>query len=195
MASEYFVIFDKGDNWEITGTMVVPDGYETSNEGVWDVSDNKELFDYVRSKMKSYNIQFSKDIDGKLIQEDLIEIPYDKLTLKKQEKITQGKELLSTRVSVSEIFDAVEYIILTTFFIEKGIIITDNNRPEKYLEIIETGDEESINKLEKYLEIRDNILLNIRWIDNHRTFERKIDSAISIKELNEIWKEYVQSFE
>lgn len=195
MASEYFVIFDKGDNWEITGTMVVPDGYETSNEGVWDVSDNKELFDYVKNKLKTYKIQFPKNTDGKLIKEDLIEIPYDNLTLKQQEKITQGRDLLSTRVSIAEILNSVEYMMLSIFFMDKGIFITDKNRSEKYLDVVETGDEDLIDKLERYLEVRDNNIISFAWIENHRNFENKVNSAISDKQLNEIWKDYVQTFE
>ena len=51
MANEFFIIMDKGDEWEITGTFIVPEGFETSNEGVLDVSDNKNLFDYVKNRL------------------------------------------------------------------------------------------------------------------------------------------------
>ena len=44
-------------------------------------------------------------------------------------------------------------------FLSKGITITDENKEEGYIKIIETGDESLIGDLEKFIELRDSIKL------------------------------------
>jgi hypothetical protein len=195
MANEFFIIMDKGDDWEITGTFIVPEGFETSNEGVLDVSDNKELFDYVKNRLKTHAIRYSKELTGKLIQEDLVEIPYNLTEIERMRKITQGKEYLSTRIGIPEVFEFVEFIILNNYLIEKGYVITDENRHEKYLEIVETGDLDLIEKLESFLESRDSIMTKYSWFNVYKNFTNNIHRAQDVQSMNEIWKEYVQTFE
>ena len=195
MAKEFFIIFDKGENWEITGTFIVPDGFETSNEGVLDVSNNKELFDYVKNKLKTHQLQYFKNLKGKLVIEDLFEIPYNTLEIERQRKIMQGKEYLNTRIGIPEIFNFAEFIILNNFLLEKGYIVTDENRHEKYIEIVETADLDLIEKLEQFLECRDDITFKYSWYEIYKNYIKKINRASSEKEMNEIWKEYIQTFE
>lgn len=195
MAKEYFIIFDKGENWEITDTMIVPDGYNCSNDGVWDISDNKKLFEFVKARLETFKIEFPKDIDGKLIQEDLILKQIDSLDVVKAKKIKEGKELISSRINVPELFSFVEFIMLNNYLLNKGYIITDENKYEKYLEIVESEDEELIKKLEEYLEIKEEIDISMFWQKIHKSFETNITKAITKKEIMSIWKEYVQTFE
>lgn len=195
MAKEFFIIFDKGENWEITDTMIIPDGYEMKHEGVLDVSDNKELFEAVREKLKTHRILYQKDIEGKLIEEDLMLIAYDLLEISRQRKITQGKEYLNTRIGLTDMFGFVEFVILNNILMEKGYVITDTNRHEKYLEIVETGDMELIEKLEDFLEIRDSIAFKYSWYNIYKEYVKKINKAESIKELQDIWVDYIQTFE
>lgn len=186
---------DKGDEWEITGTFIVPEGFETSNEGVLDVSDNKTLFDYVKNRLKTHSIRYPKELTGKLIQEDLVETPYDLTEIERMRKITQGKEYLSTRIGVPEVFEFVEFIILNNYLIEKGYVITDENRHEKYLEIVETGDLDLIEKLESFLESRDSIMTKYSWFNVYKNFTNNIYRAQDVQSMNKIWKEYIQTFE
>jgi len=49
------------------------------------------------------------------------------------------------------------FIVLNNDLVNAGYAITNDNREEKYLAILETGDEELINKLEDYLNYKDEI--------------------------------------
>lgn len=49
------------------------------------------------------------------------------------------------------------FMCLNNELSDKGYFITDENRETKYLEILETGDENIIQKLEDYLNMRDQI--------------------------------------
>ena len=150
---------------------------------------------FVKNKLKTHQIQYPKDLSGKLIEEDLLMIPYNIVEIERQRKIMSGKEYLNTRIGIPEVFDFVEFVILNNFLMEKGYIITDDNRHDKYLEIVETSDLELIEKLEKFLEARDNVMLRYSWYNVYKDYIRKIKRSNSEKEMNEIWKEYIQTFE
>jgi len=63
-----------------------------------------------------------------------------------------GDDLLSFML-----VDFVAFMMLNTEFASRGIFITDTNKEDCYIKIIESGDEGLINKLEKYLSLRDSI--------------------------------------
>lgn len=63
-----------------------------------------------------------------------------------------GDELLTFKL-----LDFVSFLILNNEFASKGYIITEDNREETYIKIIETGDIQLINDLEKYINLKDSI--------------------------------------
>lgn len=86
-----------------------------------------------------------------------------------------GDELLTFKL-----IDFVTFMQLNNKFASKGIFITDENREEKYIEIIETGEEELINELENYIELKDSIQL----------LEKKKKEYVSIIEKLQHLKDY-----
>jgi len=64
------------------------------------------------------------------------------------------------------------YMELNNFFNDKGYYITKENKQKIYLEILESGDEELIDKLEEYLNYKDEI-------------ERVFSAQRKLKKLNE----------
>lgn len=63
-----------------------------------------------------------------------------------------GDELLTFKL-----LDFVSFLLLNNEFNSKGYVITEDNREEIYIKIIETGDFQLINDLEKYINLRDSI--------------------------------------
>jgi hypothetical protein len=55
------------------------------------------------------------------------------------------------------LLDFVSLMMLNNKFISKGIVITDDNKEECYIKIIESGDETLISDLEKYINLKDSI--------------------------------------
>lgn len=75
-----------------------------------------------------------------------------------KEKIMQSlKEYFTKRLDPWTNIDLAIYMNSMLVLADKGFVITEENREEKYLEILETGDETNINLLEEYLICRDNI--------------------------------------
>lgn len=52
----------------------------------------------------------------------------------------------------------INYIALFNYFAGKGIYITQENKEDKYIEILELDDEEAITKLEEYLSVQEMVL-------------------------------------
>lgn len=57
------------------------------------------------------------------------------------------------------LLDFVSLMSLNNKFISKGIVITDDNKEECYIKIIESGEESLIGDLEKYINLKDSIKL------------------------------------
>jgi hypothetical protein len=70
---------------------------------------------------------------------------------------TKVRGIMGDNLISFTLIDFVSFMLLNNEFISKGIIITDSNKEECYIKIIETGDENLINNLEKYLTLKDNI--------------------------------------
>jgi hypothetical protein len=68
-----------------------------------------------------------------------------------------------------------------------GYFITNSNREEKYLEILQLDDNEKlIDILEKYLISLDNLNKYSYNLNLYRNFQEQIDEATTIEELKEI---------
>ena len=72
---------------------------------------------------------------------------------------TKARGILGDDLLTFKLVDFVTFMMLNNKFMSKGIAITDNNKEEAYIKIIESGDEDLVNSLEKYLSIRDDIKL------------------------------------
>jgi hypothetical protein len=70
---------------------------------------------------------------------------------------TKVRGIMGDNLISFTLIDFISFMLLNNEFISKGIIITDSNKEECYIKIIETGDENLINNLEKYLTLKDNI--------------------------------------
>jgi len=69
----------------------------------------------------------------------------------------KARGILGDDLLTFKLIDFVSFIMINNRFLNKGIIITDENKEEGYIKIIETGDESLISDLEKYLDLRDSI--------------------------------------
>ena len=88
-----------------------------------------------------------------------------------------GDDLLTFKL-----LDFVSFLLLNNEFISKGYNITEDNREEIYIKIIETGDVGLINDLEKYINLRDSIKEIQRKKDE---FYDIVEQLSSLQDLND----------
>jgi hypothetical protein len=70
---------------------------------------------------------------------------------------TKARGILGDDLLIFKLVDFVSFMLLNNKFINKGIVITDDNKEECYIKIIEMGDELLITDLEKYISLKDDI--------------------------------------
>jgi hypothetical protein len=70
---------------------------------------------------------------------------------------TKARGIFGDDLLTFHLLDFVGLMMLNNKFANQGIFITDDNREECYIKIIESGDESLIADLEKYLELKDKV--------------------------------------
>lgn len=70
---------------------------------------------------------------------------------------TKVKGILGEDLLMFTLIDFISFIQINNKFASNNIYITDQNKEEKYIEIIESGNEHLIEDLEKYITLLDNI--------------------------------------
>jgi hypothetical protein len=92
---------------------------------------------------------------------------------------TKARGIFGDDLLIFELLDLITFMLLNNKFANKGFFITDENKEEKYIEIIETCDEQLIEDLEKYIFLLDKIKI----LQNKKN---EYDSIIdSLKYLND----------
>lgn len=108
---------------------------------------------------------------------------------------TKARGIMGDDLLIFKLVDFVTFMSLNNMFLERNIVITDKNREEAYIKIIETGDEELITALEKYLTIKDEIKKIEAQKDEYFSVINKLQT-LSNKEdsdaVNSIVEEYLR---
>ena len=84
-----------------------------------------------------------------------------------------------------------QYININNILCDKGYFIHDDNKEEVYLQILETGDEKLIDKLELYLNARDEISRSGFLEEKYAKFFRQVNEVESIKDLDELYSNFM----
>ena len=84
-------------------------------------------------------------------------LPLDKIKPEDLEELQQTQQNIDKFISPDIFVYYIEYFDVLFELTNKGYFITDENKEEKYLEILETEDDELIDLLEKYLEIKEKL--------------------------------------
>lgn len=103
------------------------------------------------------------------------------------EKILKEKYLNLTKTSL---VDLVFYTDALMELADAGYFITDKNREDKYIEIIETGKEDLIDLLEEYLLHKDQITA-IKW--QRKEFNKHLKKLKSLEEDSAELKEFMRN--
>jgi hypothetical protein len=72
---------------------------------------------------------------------------------------SKSRGIIGDDLLIFTLLDFMSFMMLNNKFASKGIFITSENREEKYIEMIESGEEDLINSLEEYINLLDKIKL------------------------------------
>lgn len=108
----------------------------------------------------------------------------------KREVVRSLKEKYLCINDINVMTDMVFYVDSLLSLADAGYFITDENREEKYIEIIETEDEQLIDMLETYLESKDEIS-KIKW--NKKQYLKNLKELETLDENSEEFKKFISS--
>jgi hypothetical protein len=72
---------------------------------------------------------------------------------------TKARGIMGDDLLIFKLVDFITLMMLNNKFLNKGIVITDSNKEECFIKIIESGDESLILDLEKYIFLKDEVKL------------------------------------
>jgi hypothetical protein len=112
------------------------------------------------------------------------------LAVKTKVRGVLGEDLLTLTL-----IDIVSFLMLNNKFASKGIIITDDNKEEAYIKIIETGDESLISDLERYLNLTEEMKVIEKKKTEYSTVIKNLQSLGNkddVDAVNKIVEEYLR---
>jgi len=161
MIYELALVRDSGTHWQVTGiTSNTLDNIVNTNEQYLKLSVmaaeriKTSLNDGCKNIIIPKTLQTLEVLPSEVIVEDID--PEDIGNVKSVE-IRRIRALITPELASISGVALYSWIILNNELNSKGYFIYDGNREEVYLSILETGDEELINKLEEYLNYKDEI--------------------------------------
>ncbi len=127
---------------------------------------------------------------------------FDVIDLKETDPIQEARDasvvkirmLVTPELSKISGFAMYGFIVLNNDMAANGYFITNENREEKYLEILETGDEKLIAKLEDYLNYKDEIEAVAHLERKFTAFRNEIRAATTVEEIKAIEERFLERF-
>lgn len=135
-------------------------------------------------------VSFPKGLLSEVTLGDLTFQPTDGLVMKQRLTINKARNLLSTSTSSINGFDFMNFFLSNNTLASKGYFVTEANREEKYIEIINTGDTDLILALEEYLTSLDRLGLSNYQYKRFKTFSEEVEMCETEDEVSQLEKDY-----
>lgn len=188
------VVKDCGTYWEVTG--ITKNSFDTVLDGEQKYL-NLEATAAVILKdalEKNKQVRIDKPLkvnevlpgELKLLEKDIDELEYFK-----QASMNKVKSKVRPELSKESAYTMYEFIIKNNELCSKGYFITDTNREEKYIEIIETGDMELIDLLESFLEAKDKVDRAYHLKDKIKKYQESIKDVNTTEEVQKLEDKFI----
>lgn len=199
MIFELAIVQDQGSYWVVTNvTKNTLDNLANRDEQILKLS-------YVTYKMISEALLEGKQVrvNKKLVTDEVLphEIQIlntteqtDPLQAVKDASVVRLRMLVTPTISKIAGLTMYSFIILNNDLANAGYFITDKNREETYLSILETGDETLIQKLEDYLNFRDEIEKVAFFERRFTAFRSAVKEATTADEVAKLEESFTERF-
>lgn len=193
---EVAVVEDRGGYWEVvnvtTGALATADEAERilrlSHISYKKIE--KAIRDGNRVKITK-PVQFQEVLPNEI---EVLEIDANDIKHNREHAVKRVRSIVTPELASISGLSMYGFICLNNELSDKGFFITDGNREAKYLEILETGDEALINKLETYLNYRDEIARVAYLNVNFDNFRNKVNAESDPKQLIELADTFLEDF-
>jgi hypothetical protein len=183
------VVEDCGTYWKINSVIQnTMEGLEENNELLIRLSflAHEQIADAISSKKLVHipkgNFRSVELLPGEFL---IVEPGVDELQSHKDAVLVKIRSMVTPIITKISSMTMYGFIVLNNDLSSNGYFITNQNREEKYLEILETGDEKLIAKLEEYLNYKDEIE-NVAFIE--RMFSKLRADIKAVTSIDEVYK-------
>ena len=114
------------------------------------------------------------------------------LNILRNQKLSDAKYCISHHQALVTGLMMFDFICINNELIDKGYVITDYNREDKYIEILEADDEDLVDKLERYLNARDAITRASFLEQEYQKFYTDIKQAQTEEDILKTSSEFMQ---
>lgn len=194
---ELALVEDHGAYWNVTNvTKNTLDALANRNEKMLKLS--YMAYEIIKGALENHlvvHINKSLQTDEVLPGEVTVIAPdqANPLTSRRQAAIAKVRMIVTPELAKVSGLSLYGFTVLNNDMINAGYAITNTNREEKYLEILETGDEELIQKLEDYLNYKDEIERVASLERKFSAFQRKVNNA-DLEEIEGLENEFLEQF-
>jgi hypothetical protein len=112
----------------------------------------------------------------------------------KSAALGEARLLLSQRMDFEFTFDFFEMLLANNELHAAGYAITNANREEKYLEVVNSGDEALLDKLKMFLDTYDRLGVHLTFYGQYKNLKKALESASTVDEVNFALEEYQKMF-
>lgn len=192
------IVQDRGPYWEVVNVVKnTYDNFADKQEKLLKLSFVsyqliKEAIANGKVVRISKNMRANEVLPGEFEIVDLSET--NLLQETKNASVAKVRMLVTPELSKISSFTMYGFIILNNDLANAGYFITNENREEKYLEILETGDEKLIAKLEDYLNYKDEIEAMASMERRFSAYRNEIKAATTTEEVKQIEERFLERF-
>jgi hypothetical protein len=181
---------DCGAYWKVTNV------YQNSIDNIADANEKVLRLSYMSNQLIKEALLDNKvvHIHKAMMTLEVLPGEFDIIDPKNNDELQATKDavIAKIRVLVTPEFSKVSgltiygFTVLNNDLANAGFFITNENREEKYLEILETGDEKLISKLEDYLNYKDEIE-NIAYLERmFSKYKSDVKQASTVEEVQSL---------
>ncbi|HLE09653.1 MAG: hypothetical protein A2504_06980 [Bdellovibrionales bacterium RIFOXYD12_FULL_39_22] len=186
---------DKGDYWKVLAS--VKGYYLDLNKGQFlslSHAASKIIADALK---KNKHIFIHRPLKHDSVQPDEIKIRSvgnNELQEVKESAIKKIQNVIDLNLAKNTGYVLYRHLCSMNELGDRGYVITESNREEKYLEILETGDEDLISLLENYLNTKEKMLRASYLFQPIKTLSGHINSENSIEEIRRKTENFLTKF-
>lgn len=192
------IVQDRGPHWQVTNvTKNTFDSLADREESLLKL--NSATYEIIKRALHSNKIvRIKKTLSANEVmpwEAEVIDLgETDPLQDARNAAVTKIRMLVTPDLAKVSTMAIYGFTVLNNDLASAGYFITNDNREEKYLEILETGDEKLISKLEDYLNYKDEIEAVAQLERKFTAFRNEIKTAATIDEVAQIQERFLERF-
>ena len=187
-------IEDIGTEWKLTG-VVMSDTQFLDAAGGYYMRLSAVTADILQQMLNDGHtvvIPKSMDLNGPELRPDDLQIKETTTGLEREKNsaIASARTRMYQRFTTLNVITLFNYMEGNNILQDEGYNITEANREEKYLEILNQGNAELIQTLEDYLEAKDELSSSRYLWDQYKIFKKGVLQAETSEELDNLRTQY-----